>query len=171
MTALRARRRGGCGRTVGLLAGLVVLFALASGALWYLRSRPPAPAPAVAGAPPATAVPSPTVAPLPAATPRPSSVPSDFEPARGSGRGAIAVVIDDVGNADGSLERLARLDGPLAIAVLPGVVYRSPARRKAALASCGIVMLGIAGIRIADHHDEIIGADALLRNFYGTLTV
>jgi hypothetical protein len=50
---------------------------------------------------------------------RPAPVPADFEAARGSGRGAIAVVIDDVGNADGSLERLARLDGPLAIAVLP----------------------------------------------------
>lgn len=131
MTALRARRRGGCGRTVGLLAGLIVLFALAAGALWHLRSRPPAPAPAAAEAPPATAVPSPTVPPLLAATPRPSSVPSDFEPARGSGRGAIAVVVDDVGNADGSLERLARLDGPLAIAVLPGAPR---AREAAALA-------------------------------------
>jgi len=59
----------------------------------------------------------------------------------------------------------------VAIAVLPGLVFRSPGRRKAALAGWGIVMLGIAGIRIADHHDEIIGADALLRNFYGTLTV
>jgi len=133
VTAARARRRGGCGRTVGLLAGLAVLFALALGALWYLRSRTPAPAvaSAVADAPPATAVPSPTVAAPPAATPRPSSVPSDFEPARGSGQGAIAVVIDDVGNADGSLERLARLDGPLAIAVLPGAPR---AREAAALA-------------------------------------
>lgn len=131
MTAAGARRRGGCGRTVGLFAGLVVLFALALGALWYLRSRPPAPEPTVAPVPPATAVPSPTAAAPPAATPRPSSVPSDFEPARGSGRGAIAVVIDDVGNADGSLERLARLDGPLAIAVLPGAPR---AREAAALA-------------------------------------
>jgi hypothetical protein len=62
------------------------------------------------------------------ARPRPATVPADFEAARGSGRGAIAVVIDDVGNADGSLERLARLDGPLAIAVLPG----SPKAREAA---------------------------------------
>ncbi len=131
MTAARARKNGGCGRTIGLLAGLVVLFALAAGALWSLRSRAPEPKPAPAAAGPATPVPSPTVAPAPAAGPRPASVPADFEPARGSGRGAIAVVIDDVGNADGSLERLARLDGPLAIAVLPGAPR---AREAAALA-------------------------------------
>jgi polysaccharide deacetylase 2 family uncharacterized protein YibQ len=47
-------------------------------------------------------------------------VPADFEAADEDGRGAIAVVIDDVGNADGSIERLERLEGPLAIAVLPG---------------------------------------------------
>jgi len=40
-------------------------------------------------------------------------------------------VIDDVGNADGSLERLARLEGPLAVAVLPGAPR---AREAAALA-------------------------------------
>lgn len=120
MTA--ARRRGGCGRTVGLLAGLVVLFALAAGALWFLRSHPPADSPVAPVAAPGDPVPSPTatpVSPPPAVPPRPASVPADFEAAKGSGGGAIAVVVDDVGNADGSLERLARLDGPLAIAVLP----------------------------------------------------
>lgn len=126
MTA--SRRRGGCGRTIGLLAGLVVLFALAAGALWVLRSRPPAPAPVAAPAPPPA---PPTVTPLPVVRSRPAPVPADFEAARGSGRGAIAVVIDDVGNADGSLERLARLEGPLAIAVLPGAPR---AREAAALA-------------------------------------
>ena len=130
MTAARARK-GGCGRTLGLLAGLVVLFSLAAGALWFLRSRPAAPSPAAPAAVPATPVPSPTVAPIPAVRQRPASVPADFEVAQGSGRGAIAVVIDDVGNADGSLERLARLDGPLAIAVLPDAPR---AREAAALA-------------------------------------
>ena len=130
MTA--ARRRGGCGRTLGLLLGLAVLFAIAAAALWYLRSRPADPSPkAPVTAPPATPVPSPTPAPAPAPSPRPSSVPVDFEAAEGSGRGAIAVVIDDVGNADGSLERLERLEGPLAIAVLPDAPR---AREAAALA-------------------------------------
>jgi len=71
-------------------------------------------------------LPSPVPSPSPRA--RPPSVPPDFEAAEGSGRGAIAVVIDDVGNADGSIERLGRLDGPLAIAVLPG----TPRAREAA---------------------------------------
>jgi len=128
VTAARARKNGGCGRTIGLLAGLVVLFAIAAGALWFLRSRTPSPSPSSRAAAPTPPVPSPTVAPLPTARSRPASVPADFEAAQGSGRGAIAVVIDDVGNADGSLERLARLDGPLAIAVLPS----APRAREAA---------------------------------------
>ena len=129
MTA--ARRRGGCGRTIGLLGSLVVLLALAAGGLWFLRSRAPEPSPAAQAPASSTSVPQPTVMPAPTAGPRPASVPADFEAAKGSGRGAIAVVIDDVGNADGSLERLARLDGPLAIAVLPGAPR---AREAAALA-------------------------------------
>ena len=118
MTA--ARRRGGCGRTLGVLLGLVVLFALAAGALLFLVPRPaaaPSPAPAAAPAPVAAATPK--AGPTPTAPPRPESVPADFEPAKGGGGGALAVVVDDVGNADGSLERLERLSGPLAIAVLP----------------------------------------------------
>lgn len=118
-----ARGDGGCGRTLGLLLGLLVLLAIAAVVLWIVRT--PAPAPASAGSaaspPPAPApTASPSPAPAPAAPPGPESVPADFEPAHGSARGAIAVVVDDVGNADGSLERLERLDGPLAIAVLPG---------------------------------------------------
>jgi len=128
VTAARARKNGGCGRTIGLLAGLVALFAIAAGALWFLRSRTLSPSPSSRAAAPTPPVPSPTVAPLPTARSRPASVPADFEAAQGSGRGAIAVVIDDVGNADGSLERLARLDGPLAIAVLPS----APRAREAA---------------------------------------
>jgi len=126
VTAARARRRGGCGS--GLLLGLAVLLALAAGAIWLLRPRPSPPPPAGTGPafPLPTAVPSPVPSPSPQA--RPAPVPPDFEAAEGAGRGAIAVVIDDVGNADGSIERLGRLDGPLAIAVLPG----TPRAREAA---------------------------------------
>ena len=148
MTA--ARRKGGCGRTVGLLVGLAFLFALAAGALWFLRSpRGAAPVPR----PPTEApVPTPAPAPRPAVPPavgaRPTSVPADFEVAEGSGRGAIAVVIDDVGNADGSLERLERLEGPMAIAVLPDAPR---AREAAALAKRKgwdlLVHLPMAGVR------------------------
>ena len=127
MTAAR-RKRGGCGRSLALLAGLVLLVGLA--ALLRLRpSEPPPARPATAPAP--TASPSPCPSPEPTPTPRPSPVPADFEPARGTGRGALAIVIDDVGNADGSLARLERLSGPLAIAVLPGAPR---AREAAALA-------------------------------------
>lgn len=125
MTA--ARRDGGCGRALGLLLGLAVLFALAAGALRVLRPRTPAApesgrvaSPGPNPTPPPTPVASPGPSPGPTALPRPARVPTDFEAARGGGRGTIAVVIDDVGNADGSIERLERLEGPLAIAVLPG---------------------------------------------------
>ncbi len=149
MTSARARDRGGCGRTLGLLGGLAVLFALAAGALWFLRSGPSAPGPAVpTPVPTPSPRPSPTVAPTPAVPPRPTSVPADFEPAQGAGRGALAVVIDDVGNADGSLERLEKLDGPLAIAVLPDAPR---ARAAAALAKRKgwdlLVHLPMAGAR------------------------
>jgi hypothetical protein len=113
-----ARKRGGCGRGLGLLLGLVVLFAAAVAVLLVLRPREPRPAPAPGAATP-TPRERPAPSPAPTAPARPASVPADFEPAAGAGGGAIAVVIDDVGNADGSLERLARLEGPLAIAVLP----------------------------------------------------
>jgi polysaccharide deacetylase 2 family uncharacterized protein YibQ len=45
---------------------------------------------------------------------------SDFEPAGGSSHGILAIVMDDLGFEDGSLERLSRLEGPLALAILPG---------------------------------------------------
>ena len=130
MTA--ARRRGGCGRSLGLLVGLAVLFALAAGAVRLLRSRAAGPvAEPAAVRPEATPSPTPATLPSPTARPRAAAVPADFEPAAGEGRGAVAVVVDDVGNADGSLERLERLQGPLAIAVLPGAPR---AREAAALA-------------------------------------
>ncbi len=144
MTA--ARRGGGCGRTLGLFLGLLVLFALAATALWLRgpgpRLLPPAPAPV------ATTGPAPLPSPAATPAPRPTSVPDDFEAAGGEGGGALAVVSDDVGNADGSLERLEQLSGPLAIAVLPG----SPkAREAAALAKRKgwdlLVHLPMAGVR------------------------
>ncbi len=147
MTA--ARRRGGCGRSLGLLVGLAVLLALAAGAVRLLRSRAEAPVAGPTGERPG-ATPSPTPSPTPRPTPRPRTVavPADFEPAAGEGRGAVAVVIDDVGNADGSIERLARLEGPLAIAVLPGAPR---AREAAALARRKgwdlLVHLPMAGVR------------------------
>ena len=149
MTAARARGRGGCGRSLALLAGLAILFALAAGALWFLRPGWRTPSPEVPAPVPApTPVPSATPAPPPTAAPRPTSVPADFEPVAGSGLGAIAVVVDDVGNADGSLERLERLEGPLAIAVLPGAPL---AREAAALAKRKgwdlLVHLPMAGVR------------------------
>lgn len=55
--------------------------------------------------------------------------------------------------------------------VLPSIAFKSNGRRRAAIAASAIVLLGIAGLRINDHREEIEGADALLRNFYGTLTV
>ena len=125
MTA--ARRGGGCGRSLGLFLGLLALFALAAALLRWNRGRAPkAPeAPSVASVAP---TPSPVAPGAPTPAPRPTSVPDDFEAAGGEGGGALAVVIDDVGNVDGSLERLERLSGPLAIAVLPG----SPRAREAA---------------------------------------
>ncbi|MHB8800386.1 MAG: divergent polysaccharide deacetylase family protein [Thermoanaerobaculia bacterium] len=126
MTA--ARKRGGCGRALALLAGLAFVFALAF--LWLRYTRPPAAPPPTAPTPVPT-IAAPTPVPTPTAAPRPTTVPPDFEPAAGTGRGAIAVVIDDVGNADGSLARLERLSGPLAIAILPGAPH---AREAAALA-------------------------------------
>lgn len=124
MTA--ARRGGGCGRTLGLFLGLLVLLALAAAVLWLRRPGEVAPTPPPGPVPTAAPTAAPTPSPSPAA--RPTSVPGDFEAAGGEGGGAVAVVIDDVGNADGSLERLEKLSGPLAIAVLPG----SPRAREAA---------------------------------------
>jgi len=142
-----ARRGGGCGRSLGLFLGLLALFALAAALLRWNRGRAPkAPeAPSVASVAP---TPSPVAPVAPTPAPRPTSVPDDFEAAGGEGGGALAVVIDDVGNADGSLERLERLSGPLAIAVLPG----SPrAREAAALAKRKgwdlLVHLPMAGVR------------------------
>ncbi|HRH13393.1 MAG TPA: fused MFS/spermidine synthase [Azonexus sp.] len=58
-----------------------------------------------------------------------------------------------------------------AIAVIPTLPATRPGWRLAAGAGCVVVLVALAGVRVADHVGENSGADALLRNFYGTLTV
>lgn len=122
MTAAR-RRKGGSGLrsllvlAAGVLLGAaVVLLLLRPEILGRLRSafgRPPAPAPTSR---PEAGRPVPTPSAVEAT--RPAAVPSDFEPAGGA-RGAIALVIDDLGYSDAALARVAALPGPLTLAVLP----------------------------------------------------
>lgn len=50
---------------------------------------------------------------------RGAEAPGDFEPAGDQGHGVIALVLDDLGYRDGALDRVARLSGPIALAVLP----------------------------------------------------
>lgn len=57
-------------------------------------------------------------------TPRPAAAPTavpppDFEPG-GGGRGVLAVVLDDIGFDGPSLRRLESVEGPLALAIIPG---------------------------------------------------
>lgn len=118
------RRKGGSGlRTVLVLAGGVLVGAgvalvlfrpdLLSRIRRVLGTRPP-PAPAPRTSP----SPAPSPAPTPKAVRPTSAVPSDFE-ASGESRGAIALVIDDLGYSDEALARVSALPGPLALAVLP----------------------------------------------------
>ena len=58
-----------------------------------------------------------------------------------------------------------------AIAVIPGIKFPRPLLRGATIAGCVLVLAGIGWIRVTDHQQENADADALLRNFYGTLTV
>jgi polysaccharide deacetylase 2 family uncharacterized protein YibQ len=111
----RGRRRGqaGSGRRV-LFLFLAVVAGVAGYATCVRRPERPAglpPTPVAAPALPRTATGPPA---------RPSGVPADFEPASGSQRGVIAIVIDDVGWDDTALVPLAALDAPLALSVLPG---------------------------------------------------
>lgn len=135
MTARRGRRAGGGGVLRVLL--VFVLGAGAGIAAWVFlprlvdrssflpEGRPkvvevtPVPTP---GRPRPTRAPVATPRPTPAPSARPVEPPppADFEAAGGPGGGALALVIDDVGHSDEALARLARLKGPLALAVLPG---------------------------------------------------
>lgn len=122
MTA-RRRKGGSALRTLlvlagGVLAGAgVVLVLFRPELLSRLRE--------VLGTGPG-ATPAPGTPPSPAPAPSPSApaarptrvVPSDFE-ASGESRGAIALVIDDLGYSDEALARVSALPGPLALAVLP----------------------------------------------------
>jgi len=65
--------------------------------------------------PPAKATPAPAPS-----KPHPAGVPADFEEAGGEGHGALALVLDDLGNSEAVLDRLATLPGPIALAALPG---------------------------------------------------
>ncbi|MER2540078.1 MAG: fused MFS/spermidine synthase [Azonexus sp.] len=58
-----------------------------------------------------------------------------------------------------------------AIAIIPRIAFPKPVLRTATIALCALLLAGIGWLRVADHQEEIGGADALLRNFYGTLTV
>ena len=59
----------------------------------------------------------------------------------------------------------------VAIAVIPTLPAARPRWRIAAGAGCALVLVALSGVRVADHLAENSGADALLRNFYGALTV
>lgn len=58
-----------------------------------------------------------------------------------------------------------------AIAVIPATRFARPLWRNAALLSTVLILLGLSWIRIDDHIGESSGAEAQLRNFYGTLKV
>lgn len=49
--------------------------------------------------------------------------------------------------------------------------FPRPWQQRAAGAASILLLVGIAALRVSDHRDEIAGADALYRNFYGTLGV
>jgi uncharacterized protein len=85
-------------------------------------------------APSTAATPAPLPRPSPKAAPtaRPGSLPFDFESAGEKARPVLALVLDDVGFDEDALRRLAAVDGPLALAVIPNAPH---AREAAALAS------------------------------------
>lgn len=58
-----------------------------------------------------------------------------------------------------------------AIAVIPGARFSRPLWHRAAIASSVAMLLALSWLRIDDHIAESSGADARLRNFYGTLKV
>lgn len=100
---------------LGAAAGIGALFAwmrVAPGAdssAPVTVSRPPVRRSAVPGRP----------TPKPAAAPAPVRLPPDFEPG-GAGHGVLALVLDDVGFDGPALRRLEAIEGPLALAIIPG---------------------------------------------------
>ena len=81
----------------------------------------------------------------PATTPRAkrrSPVPRARSPVAAAQRGSprIAIVIDDLGNDEGAVRRLARLAQPVAGAVLPGLPGSAPAARALAQAGKEVIL-------------------------------
>lgn len=129
MTGRKGRGRGGEG--VRLLL-VFVLGAAVGIAAWVFAPRFLARTEGTRDGRPRAEQPTPVPArPRPAATPAPARPraphpPGDFE-AAGGGGGALAIVLDDVGHSAESLERLSRLSGPLALAVLPDAPHAAEA--------------------------------------------
>jgi uncharacterized protein len=120
--ASRRNRAGGGGRRAFLF--LLLGAALGGGAVYLLGPRGGAPPEAAQPAAGAEKVP-PKGTPAPTA-PKRRETPSDFEPV-GSGRGVIALVLDDLGNGAAALSRVGELPGPIALAVLPDAPAASEA--------------------------------------------
>ncbi len=59
----------------------------------------------------------------------------------------------------------------VALAVIPDLSFSRSAWRVAASSGTVAFLILLSAIRIADHHEESSGAEASLRNFYGTLKV
>ncbi len=116
----RGRKRGRPGAVRRAAPFLLAAGVLAAG-IFYCRKREAArPAPAPAPAPRAG-----RAAPRP--EPRPRGVPSDFESVERGGTGVVAVVLDDLGYDESSLEILAGWNAPLAVAVIPGTPHAARA--------------------------------------------
>ena len=59
----------------------------------------------------------------------------------------------------------------VAVAIIPDLRFPRPAWRAASITGTLAFLVLLSGIRVADHHEESSGAEASLRNFYGTLKV
>lgn len=112
MSGRRKRGRPGAVRRAALVLAAVAV--LAAGVL-YCRGRESV------SPPPARASRAGPAAPRP--EPRPSGVPSDFESVERGPAGVVAVVLDDLGYDEQPLTVLARWEGPLAVAVIPGTPH------------------------------------------------
>lgn len=122
MTRQKTRTRG------GLRSALLVFFGVGLGvcATLFVRGcarRGEGPA---SGSRPAPSKSAPHPAPPGAAGPAPV-LPSDFEPVDRRRGGVVAVVVDDVGYDERTLEALARWDAPFAVAVIPSAPFASRA--------------------------------------------